>query len=257
MNLLEQIESENQNLINKMIELARVEDSRATVSSAVFVRSNDELRLKNMKEVREDIKFGAKNFGLAPEKYTAREQSIVNSYIEPINRFMKTYNEEYMNIKNKIQLAEENQKVLMFKCQKISNNKKLLIMANKADNQVITEYDNKINEYKSKIKLYEDIINICDEEMKACKNRREEDFKTLFGDEKSIEISDNKNVFKRFIFKISNKFKGYNGFSKYVLQKHATKINDLKTKKLEENINKIKQNMVNFSYKIDKMLEEN
>ena len=54
--------------------------------------------------------------------------------------------------------------------------------------------------------------------------------------------------------KIKNKFNGYQNFSKYVLQKHANKINDMKTGVMDSYSNKVKYNMTVFSREIDTLL---
>lgn len=252
---LEKIEFDNQHLIKKMTELAQIEGSKSSVISAVFIRKNDELRFNNMIEIQEDIKQGAKTFGQQPENYAASQDSIIKAYVEQINKFMKTYNQAYINIKTKLRMAEENQKILMIKSQKLSNNKQLYIISNNANENILNEYNKKIDIYKNQIKLYENIISRCDSEFENCKLRREKEFKELFENEKNMIVPKNENIFKRLIFKIGNKFNGYENFSKYVLQKYATKINQLKTSKLDEYIDKIKKDMVIFSNEIDEMLE--
>jgi len=252
---IEQIQLENKKLIDEMTELARTEDLRASVNSAVFIRKNDELRLNHIIDINNDIIQGAKTFGQKPEKYVSSQDSIVKSYVEEINKFTKVYNEEYINIMHKIQMSTEHQKALMFKIQKISNTKQLYEIANKVDDNMFEEFDNNILEYKKQIKLYENVISRCDKEFESCKARRKQDFEELFRTHEVLAIADNKNVFKKIVFKISNKFNGYENFSKYVLKRHANKIDEMKTGKVNKYVNKVKQNMVNFSYEIDNMLE--
>ena len=69
-----------------------------TIIAAIFTRLNDEMRLKNIQDIRKDISYRAKDFGLSPEKYVNSIGSITRSYIEQINRFMKAYNDQFVNI---------------------------------------------------------------------------------------------------------------------------------------------------------------
>ncbi|MCI8308671.1 MAG: hypothetical protein HFJ45_00285 [Clostridia bacterium] len=256
MNQLEQIKLENQNLIDKLKELAEIDEEKASVMSAIFIKTNDELRINNIKEIQTNMANKAKAFGVSPEKYIVRQESIIYSYIEQINKFMKSYNDEYINIKNKLQKAQENQKKLIFNTKKLSNGKKICILTNRVNEQILNEYDNRIKKCKEQINSYEDIISRCEEEFEACRMRRENDFKELFsnndiGNNKGLTIIKNNNIFKR----IKNIFNGYKEFSKHVLREYASRINDMKIETLEKHLTKIKKNMVDFSNEIDKMFE--
>lgn len=285
MNPIEQIQNENEKIIAKMNELAQTEDSRVDVVSAVFVRTNRDMRFKNMQDIKSDIRDGAKFYGQLPEKYAVRQESITKSYVEQINRFMRQYNEQYINIQTHIYRAEEMQKVLMFKSCKVSNTKTVymltddyLIYKNKKNLMIeeykktndsnlyqkiqdyknpCDEYDRKIEEYKNQIKLYENIITRCDKEFEDCKIRRDRDFEEIFGMEKAMTISEKKNLIQKIFFNFMNRVDGYNKFSKYVLQKYANKINEIKISKMDTYVTKIKQDMINFSNEIDKMIGEN
>ena len=50
-----------------------------------------------------------------------------------------------------------------------------------------------------------------------------------------------------FINKIRNKFHSYEKFSKIVLQKHASKINKMRTETIALYVNKVKKDILRFS----------
>lgn len=255
MNELEKIEVENQALIKKLNQLAQTEDSRSFVESAAFIRANNDMRIQNLQDIKLDIAYGAKYYGQMPEKYIASQDSIVKSYIEQINLFMKYYNDEFMNIKSKVYNAEEKQKVLIFKIRKLIVTKQLYVYAERPAVQY-EDFDKEIEVYKKQIKVYEKILSRCDKEFEDCKNRRAQDFQDLFGVEKALAIVNKQNIFQKVWFKIKNKFNGYQNFSKNILQKHAIKINNIKTNLMEEYSRKIKENTIIFSKEIEKILEE-
>ena len=66
MNQLEQIKLENQNLIDKLKELAEIDEEKASVMSAIFIKTNDELRINNIKEIQTNMANKAKAFGVSP-----------------------------------------------------------------------------------------------------------------------------------------------------------------------------------------------
>ncbi len=256
MNELEKIKTGNKKLAENLKQLSGTEDSRVAILAAIYIRVNDELRLQNVKDVRKDIAYGAKDFGQLPEKYVGSMNSIVKSYIEEINRLMKIYNDEFINIHNTLYSAEEEQKTYFFKLRETTVMKNVCILAEKPKEEY--EFlDKEILDYKKKLALYERVIARCDKEFEACKNRRENDFKELFEikQEQALAVITKENLFSKIIKKIRNKFHGYESFSKNVLQKHAARINKMKTETVNLYINNVKQDIVNFSSEIDEMVE--
>ena len=183
--------------------------------------------------------------------------SIVKSYIQETNRFMKAYNDEFINIQNTLQIAEEKQKYYFFKIQEINIMKAICGLAGKNEEDCI-ELDNQIRMNKKKLKIYEQIIFRCDKEFEDCRNRREQDFKELFeiNQEQSLMVIKKKNFFIKIINNFKNLFNGYEKFSKLVLQKYAIRINNMKTETIDMYINNVKKNMIKFSNEVDGMLEE-
>ena len=64
MNGFEQIKAENEKMASEMGQLAGTEETRLSVITAVFVRINNEMRLKNIQDVKQDISYGARDFGV-------------------------------------------------------------------------------------------------------------------------------------------------------------------------------------------------
>ena len=215
------------------------------------------MRLQNIQDVKKDISYGAKDFGQLPEKYVENMGSIVRSYIEEINKFMKIYNDEFINIQSILQNAEEKQKYYFFKLREVNIMRNVCILAEKPK-ETYQALDEDINKYKRKLVIYEKIIDKCDKEFEKCINSREEDFKELFeiNQEQALTIVNKSNPIIKIVQKLKNMFHGYEKFSKYVLQKHASKINKLKTETINLYDRKIKENIVNFSNEIDNMIEE-
>lgn len=213
------------------------------------------MRLQNIQDIKRDISYGARDFGQLPEKYAASMDSIVRSYIQETNHFMKVYNDEFINIQNILQMAEEKQKYYFFKIREINVMKSICALAEKPEYSY-QELDLEIRKYKKKLGIYERIIARCDKEFEACKNRREQDFKELFEikQEQALAIIPNRNLLTKMMMKFKNMFHGYENFSKYVLQKHAAKINSMKTETIGMYSDKIKQSMTNFSGEIEAML---
>lgn len=279
-NKIKELKKNNEEITYNITDLAGIEGSRAEIMSTIYIRKNKELRLKNIWDVENDFRTQARIFNQSPEKYTISQESIKRSYVEQINRFMREYNSRYISIQSEIYRAQENQKILMFKSCKCSNSKKVymlsegyqkfLIQKQRMINQYdkthnfelynkIEEmkdpcsiYDEKIMNYKRKIKLYENIITRCDKELENCTKDREEDFKKLFGEEESLAIKPS--GYKFIINTIMNKLDGNNRFSKLVVKKHATRINNLKIKKMDECADKIKKDTVTFSKEIENMI---
>lgn len=240
--------------------------------------------LKIKKRLEKIFILGAKTFRQLPETYALSEESIIKSYVEQINKFMRSYNEQYLNIQTHIQRAEEQQKVFMFKSCKLSNDKKLFMLTeeyekfkNKKTNMIdeykrtnnielykeiqnlkdpSEKYNKEINSLKNKIKLYENLINRCDIEFSECKTRRERDFKELFEPEKAVAVNEKLSLYKRITRNLLNKLNGESKFSKLVIKKYADKINDLKVQKLDKYIDNIKRDTVIFSEEIEKMAAE-
>lgn len=254
MDELEKIKTENQNLVQDIKQLAGTEDSRVSVISAIFIRLNNEMRLQNIQDIKKDISYSAKDFGQLPEKYTNSMNSIVRSFVEETNRFMKAYNDEFINIQNIMYTAEEKQKYYFFKIREANVMRNICELAEKP----VESYENlnqEINGYKRKLAMYEKIIARCDKEFEDCKNRREEDFKELFEikQEQALAVVQKVNPITKIINKIKNMFHGYENFSKYVLQKYAARINKMKVETIEMYVNKTKQNTVNFASEIEEM----
>lgn len=255
MNELEKIKEENKTLVSDLKQLAGTEDSRVSVLSAIFIRLNNEMRLQNIQDTRKEISYSAKDFGLIPEKYVESMNSIVRSYIEQTNRFMKAYNDQFINIQNVLYRAEEKQKYYFFKIREISVMKKVCELAGKSEEEY-KALNQEINGYKKKLAIYEKIIAMCDKEFEECKNKREADFKELFEikQENAMVVVTKQNPIRKFIKMIQNKFHGYENFSKTVLQRHASKINAMKTEVVGNYINKVKQDILRFSGEVKELV---
>ena len=251
MNELEKIKEENKSLVSDIRLLAGTEDSRLSVLSAIFIRLNNEMRLQNIQDTRKEISYSARDFGLIPERYVDSMNSIVRSYIEQINRFMKAYNDQFMNIQNVLYNAEEKQKYYFFKIREVSVMKKICELAEKPQEeyQILNQ---EINGYKKKLAIYEKVIAMCDKEFEECKNRREADFKELFdvSQEQALVVAVKQNPIRKLIKLIQNKFHGYENFSKTVLQKHASKINQI----ISNYVNRVKQDILRFSGEVKSLV---
>ena len=105
--------------------------------------------------------------------------SITRSYIEQTNRFMQIYNNEFINIQNKLFLAEEEQKVLIFKTRKLAIMIDICKMLKKPQ-EVYRDYQEQVKGNKKKIAILEKVISRCSKEFEECKYRREKDFLELF-----------------------------------------------------------------------------
>lgn len=255
MNGFEQVEAENKKIASDMIQLAGTEDSRLSVITAIFIRLNNEMRLDNIQSVRKDISYGAKSYGLLPEKYVTSMDSIVRSYIQEINKFMKSYNDEFMNIQNVLKSAEERQKFYFYKIRELIVMKNICRLAEKAPEEY-TKLDDQIKDFRKKLAALERIIIRCDKEFEDCKNRRTQDFYELFEikEEQALAVINKKNIFQKFLNKIKNKFHGYEIFSKSILQKHAGKLNRMKTETISEYVKKIQRNIASFDDEIKGIL---
>ena len=255
MNVFENIEAENKQIVSDLGQLAGTEDSRLSVITAIFIRANNEMRLKNIQDIRKDISYGAKDFGQLPEVYVGSMESIVRSYIEETNKFMKAYNDEFKNIQNILKNAEEKQKYYFFKIRESIVMKNICALAGKQENEY-SELDEDIKKFKRKLVVYEKIILRCDKQFEECKNRREQDFRELFEikKEQALAVIQKRSFFDKILYKIKKIFSGYETFQKVVLQKHAIKINRMKTETMNEYVIKEKQNELSFSNEINAML---
>jgi len=256
LNGLEQVEEENKKIASDVGQLADTEETRLSVITAIFVRLNNEMRLQNIQDIKKDISYGAKDFGQLPEKYTTNMESIIRSYIQEINQFMKVYNDEFINIQNILKSAEERQKYYFFKIRETIVMRQICILAEKQPEEY-TQLDSQISEYRKKLGIYEKIIMMCDKEFENCKNRREQDFKELFEmkQEQALAIVQKRSIFHKIWNKIKNQWHGYENFSKFVLQKHAAKINKIKTETLSTYITKIRESTNSFSGEVEVLLE--
>jgi len=254
----EQIKVDNLKVASNLTQLAGTEDSRLAVITAIYVRLNNQMRLQNIQDIKKDISYGAKEYRQPPEKYITSMDSIVRSYIQETNRFMKAYNDEFMNIQNILKLAEERQKFYFFKIRETIVMKNICVLAGKSESEY-AELDDYIKAYRKKLAIYEKIIARCDKEFENCKNRREQDFKELFEikPELALAVVQKNNIFNRFVKRFQTMFKGYEKFSKYVLQKHAVKINRMRTETISSYVAKVKQQMNSFGDEIEVLLGNN
>lgn len=281
-NKIKELKKKNDSFIEEITNLVNTEGNRADVLASIYSRKNRELRLKNLWEIENNYRVQAKIFGQLPEKYAIEQESTQRAYVEQINRFMKEYNTAYTNIQIETQKAEEAQKTLMFKCYKFSNSKKMYMLSDgyknfKAKRKLLineyekthdfniykriqefqdpaVQYDKKIEYFRKQIKTYEKILLRCDKEFEECTKRREKDFQELFGEDLGIELKKNFGI-KSVIDAIMNKIDGKNRFSRFVVKRYANKINEIKTKKMDEYANKIKKESVAFSEEIENMLK--
>ena len=214
------------------------------------------MRLQNIQDVKKDISYGAKSYGQLPEKYDDIMNSIVRSYIKETNKFMKAYNDEFINIQRILQNAEEKQKYYLFKIQELMIMKNVCVLLQK-QKKIYQELDEEINNYKQKIIIYENVISKCDKEFEKCKIKRDKDFKELFEikQEQSLTVVQKQNFILKLFLKLKNKFQGYKSFSKFVLQKYFNKINQIKTEIIDNYIRNIKEDMVNFSSEINEIID--
>lgn len=256
LNGLEQVEKENKQIASNITQLAGTEDDRLSVVTAVFIRLNNQMRLENIRDIRQDISYGAKDFKQPPERYVTSMDSIVKSYIQEANRFMRAYNDEFMNIQNTLKIAEERQKYYFFKIRELIVMKNICALAEKEESEY-AGLDVQIKAYRKKLGIYEKIIMRCDEEFEACKLRREKDFKELFEikQEQALAVVQKENFIRKVWKILQVRFKGYENFSKFFLQKHAAKINQMKQETISSYITKIKQNMNSFNGEVGELLE--
>ena len=252
---LEKVAAENNKIASNITQLAGTEDSRLALITAIFIRANNEMRLQNIQDIKKDISYGAKNFGQSPEVYVTSMDSIVRSYIEETNKFMKAYNNEFKNIQNILKNAEEKQKYYFFKIRETAVMKNICALAGKAESEYAS-LDEDIKKYQRKLVIYEKIILRCDKQFEDCKNRREADFKELFEikQEQALAVIQKRSFFDKIMSKFKNMFKGSENFKKLVLQKHAIKINRMKTEIINQYVVKEKQNELSFSNEITEML---
>lgn len=214
------------------------------------------MRLQNIQDVKKDISYGAKSYGQLPEKYDETMNSIVRSYIKETNKFMKAYNDEFINIQNILQNAKEKQKYYLFKIQELMIMKNVCVLLQKPK-ELYEELDEEINNYKQKINTYEKVISKCDKEFEECKIRRNREFKELFEikQEQSLALVQKQNFILKLFIKLKNKFQGYKNFSRFVLQKYFNKINQMKTETIDNYIKNVKEDMLNFSSEINEIIE--
>ena len=214
------------------------------------------MRLQNIQDVKKDISYGAKSYGQLPEKYDENMNSIVRSYIKETDKFMKAYNDEFINIQNILQNAKEKQKYYLFKIQELMIMKNVCVLLQKPK-ELYEELDEEINNYKQKINTYEKVISKCDKEFEECKIRRNREFKELFEikQEQSLALVQKQNFILKLFIKLKNKFQGYKNFSRFVLQKYFNKINQMKTETIDNYIKNVKEDMLNFSSEINEIIE--
>lgn len=214
------------------------------------------MRLQNIQDVKKDISYGAKSYGQLHEKYDETMNSIVRSYIKETDKFMKAYNDEFINIQNILQNAKEKQKYYLFKIQELMIMKNVCVLLQKPK-ELYEELDEEINNYKQKINTYEKVISKCDKEFEECKIRRNREFKELFEikQEQSLALVQKQNFILKLFIKLKNKFQGYKNFSRFVLQKYFNKINQMKTETIDNYIKNVKEDMLNFSSEINEIIE--
>ena len=221
------------NLLNELDNIK--EENKISVISAVYIRLNNEMRMQNVQDIKKDISYRAKDFGLMPEKYITNMSEIVRSYIEQINRLMKVYNDRFMNIQNILYNAKESKKT-------------------EESYQVLNQ---EINEYKKKLAIYEQIIAMCDKEFEECKNNREMDFKELFEikQENALAIIQHRNPLAKLINCFKTNIRRYDKFSKAVLKKYASTINNIRIETMSLYINKVKKDILIFSSRVNDVVK--
>lgn len=255
MNVLKKIEKNNDIFISDLKQLIATEDSKMMVFATIFIRSNNDMCLNYIQNIKKDISYGAKRYRQSTDKYINKMDYIIRLYIIEINKFIKIYNDDLIFIKKIMQNIQEKQKNSFLKLKELNIIKEIYTCFDK--NEInLKKIESTINFYKGKIELYENIISMCDDEFNKCLFKVKEDFQEVFeiDGEKSLIVNKKKNIIKKIIFEFKNKFYGYSNFSKYFLQKYESKIYKIKSETILIYSNKEKKYINDFSKRIDLLL---
>jgi len=240
-------------IISKMLVLNDLEMQKSKIYSAIFKKNMNEIKIKKIQELRSDFENQAEFYNQYIEDYEEEYNEIERKYESNLSQIIEKYNELFINIYLELQEAECNHKIAIANI-KNSYDIKCEIL-DKADEEIIQEYNKKIQACLEKKNNYDTIIAECEKELNNAISDLSKQINSIFGNKSGSLIIRDENFVQKLINKIKNLFTGKSSFKNYVLNPLKVEL-DLVEKKTFENIDYIQENIVNIVAKIRQAKKE-
>lgn len=240
-------------LINKLKKLNEIEQNKARILTAIFIKTTNDLKKRKINSLENSILNQAEFFNQDIGKYSDFYSETVEKYTNQLSQIINIYTELFINIQMELQEAECNQKIA------ITNVKKSIDIKNSLPKNVsietIENYRKKIDACMQKKLNYDIIIENCEKELEQCSENMVKHINFLFGDKSSQVALNNDEGFKRFINRVVNRFVGANKFNTYVITPTNLEVEtrEVKIPVLSE---EIKDKTINFVAKIKQAKDE-
>jgi len=230
----------NKELLKIINDIGEIESTISKIDGAIFIKNSEKLMNEKITYLCNLLQVEAGSFGQNKDNYFDNVERIIAHYKQKLNMVYDEFYCQYVNIQNEIQEARISQRVVMINYQKLINQKQLMSNSPEFANYIqkkkdLTtrlnlsntkiEYDEIYNRIKSlkspiekieqkKIKLkeqnelYKNIIEKCNQKFDRCRAKFEQEINNEFLIASALEIANEKNIFKKIIYKISNIFTG-------------------------------------------------
>lgn len=250
-----QMEENNMNvlLMDKLAELNKLETDKSKILGVIFVKTTKGIMNKKIQSLESNFEEQSKYYDQNLEDYSDIYNEIMEKYKEQLSQIIDKYNELYINMQLELQEAECNQKIAITNLKKSFDIKQEI--SDRAQNEIIEEYNKKIAACMQKKVNYDIIIEECEKELDKCASNMQNRINALFSDKSSqISLIEEKGL-KKLIKKIKNKFTGARKFNTYVIEPLNIEI-DMMDSKLPDITNNIKQETINFVAKMKQAKDE-
>lgn len=234
-------------LMDKLVELNEVEIKKSKVLAVIFQKTVDEMQRKKIQSLDSNFEEQAKFYDQALEDYETTYQEMKGKYEQQLTEILAQYQELFVNLYLELQEAECNQKIAITNWKKSCDIKQEIL--DKANSEMIEEYDRKIEACVQKKKNYDVIIEECENELEKCAIQMEKKINSLFQDKSSQMFLTEIGLFGKIMNKIKNFFTGESKFKAYVIEPMKVELEMLETK-LPDVEESIEREMINFVAKI-------
>ena len=234
-------------LMDKLKELNELEIKKSKVLATIFQKSTQEIVDKKIQSLKTFFEEQLKFYNQKAENYNEIYQEILTKYQEQLQQIIEPYNQLYINLYLELQETECNFKIAITNLKKSYEIKEEIW--NKVSQDIIEEYDRKINACKQKKSNYDCLIEECKKALNHCAIDMEKKINSLFQDKSSQILLKEENSFTKFFQKIKNVFTGKAKFIAYVIEPIQVEL-DMLENKLPDVSNQIYQQTITMVAKM-------
>lgn len=242
-----------QMFINSLKELNQIEQNKAKILTAIFLKKMKDIKKQKIKSLENSILSQAKFYNQDIDDYNEVYNNILNRYTDQLSQIINIYTEFFINVQMELQEAECNQKIAITNLKKSVDAKKKL--KKDASIEEIEDWNKKIEACIQKKLNYDIIIESCESELQKCSDNMVTQINIYFGNKSGQLTLSDETGFKKFINKLVNKFTGSTRFNAYVIAPANLEVETLNNK-LPQLSEDIKDRTINFVAKIKQAKDE-